>query len=443
MPVLRRPLRERRNVNLEVVTSPTKQQQQERKADSKLHASSHKRASSSSHYSKAKASVRGSRRSRHAHHATANTSELSISSIDEIEAQIKALQEAHQAELEAVKRDFLGLVDIDIDAETDFESLDMFSTPRSSTPVQGYHTSSSSPSSPTLYQDSSFSKDEDSFFEVEDPALALAYQDSSFYSVDGEYEGEEDLQSLHEFLPFLFIAFSDGQYTPTSLKASYGVDFTHIIKIAHPVVGGKFSTIPGSISTSVNRKLGTQTMTLTIPSPSTFSPGHKRTYSIGRKQGRRHARVGFTQRMHTLLTEEQLLAVRDFLSLALPYYVEARPSSKKHSAEQVAVLITAPGSPKRQQQYGSDDYDFDGYGNGYGNNNNSNNIPEKISDHGGAADVISAISCYLSFASETPVDTVLAYIDEEEGLGDEWKDAVSRDEEGAGFVEKVAAQVGL
>ncbi|KAF8336088.1 hypothetical protein F5887DRAFT_891670 [Amanita rubescens] len=200
------------------------------------------------------------------------------------------------------------------------------------------------------------------------------------FTPDTRSSPAQDLQSMHEFLPFLFIAFSNGQYTPASLKASYGIDFTHIVKIAYPSLLS--DDCPGSISTSVNKKTGVQTLTLTIAAP------------------QRHARTGVSQRMFTLLTEEQLLAARDFLSLALPYYLEARPSTMKVSGENVAVLITAPGG-------------------------------------GGAADIISAITCYLSFASETPVETVLAYIDEEECLGDEWKDAISCDEDGVGFVQKV------
>jgi len=101
----------------------------------------------------------------------------------------------------------------------------------------------------------------------------------------------------------------------------------------------------------------------------------------------------------------------------------------KVTSENVAVLITAPGGSK--PAFGVDDMGelgLDGFGRTSDNNG---------SDKGGAADIISAITCYLSFASETPVETVLAYIDEEECLGDEWKDAISRDEDGVGFVQKV------
>ncbi|KAM6502992.1 hypothetical protein JOM56_002969, partial [Amanita muscaria] len=208
-----------------------------------------------------------------------------------------------------------------------------------------------------------------------------------------------DLRSMHEFLPFLFIAFSDGQYHTDSLKVSYGIDFTHIVKLVYPSMSKNDD--PGSISTIVNNTTGVQTLTLTIPPPHSHSRS-------------RHARTGVSQRMFTLLTEEQLLAARDFLSLALPYYLEARPTTKRIASENVAVLVTAPGGS--QPTFGMD-----------------------IVEYGGAADIISAIACYLSFASETPVEMVLSYIDEEDCVGDEWKDAISRDEDGVGFIQMVAA----
>jgi len=229
---------------------------------------------------------------------------------------------------------------------------------------------------------------------------------------------------MHEFLPFLFIAFSDGQYTSESLRASYGVDFTHVLKVAHPSMVTNDN--PGCINADIDPTTGAQTLTLTIPSPHSHSRSSSTSSAYGdilnaspsrrrkAKGGRRHARTGISQRMFTLLTEDQLLAARDFLSLALPYYLEARPTTRKAGAsENVAVLVTAPGGVG---------YDDDGSDKG-----------------GGAADIISAIACYLSFASETPVETVLSYVDEEECLGDEWKDAISRDEDGVGFVQQVAA----
>ncbi|KAF8635055.1 hypothetical protein AX17_004043 [Amanita inopinata Kibby_2008] len=428
MPVLRRPLRERRNVQLKVATSSIKEN------DFKTTSSVIKHS-----YIKAKAPVRGGLRHRHAHsyslgkpapgtrvpyvpQHTASDDEIKV------DAEEEAFEEAGPTPVAAVplSRELDIDVDQDVDLDSELENYDPFSTPRSSlTPIQGYHTPSSNPASPTFLQDV--------FIQDEADPLSLAYQNPSFYTA-----AEEDLQSVHEFLPFLFIAFSDGQYTPASLKASYGIDFTHILKIVYPSMTN--TNDPGCVSSSVNKTTGVQTLTLTIPTSAAYS-NHSSPSRRHGGRGRRHARPGISQRMHTLLTEEQLLAARDFLSLALPYYLEARPTSRKASGENVAVLLTAPGGDR--SGFGMDEYSF---GSEYGFDYSFNafgrvggGFGAGTSDNGGAADIISAVACYLSFASETPADTVLAYINEEEGLGDEWKDAVSRDEDGVGFVQRVAA----
>ncbi|KAF8625462.1 hypothetical protein AX15_005365 [Amanita polypyramis BW_CC] len=421
MPVLRRPLRERRNVQLKVVTSSKDNDIKSTNSQIKHH------------YSKAKAHVRGGRRLRLnndpgklAPGARPAYVPQSIASENEPEAQKRAVTEQVRPKSNAAPAPLSRELNLDLDYDVGLENHDPFSAP---TLIQGYFTPSPDPSSPSFLQDV-FSLPQNGYSEADD--FSLAYKDPSIYST-----GEEDLQSMHEFLPFLFIALSDGQYSPVSLKASYGIDFTHIVKIVYPsLINGD---TPGSISTSVNSKTGVQTLILTISPPHSHSRSSSASSTYGnstnttpphrRVKGRRHARTGVSQRMYTLLTEEQLLTVRDFLSLALPYYLEAKPTTKKVASENVAVLLTAPGSSKAA--YGMDGFGSNGYGyQGHGDDG---------SDKGSAADIISAIACYLSFASETPVDTVLAYIDEEAYLGDEWKDTLSRDEDGAGFVQKVAA----
>ncbi|KAF8700267.1 hypothetical protein AX14_000821 [Amanita brunnescens Koide BX004] len=417
MPVLRRPLRERRDVQLKVVTSPSENDNKPTAKHS---------------YIKTKAPVRGGRRVRLGNGNGSNKStpdaHLSYTTqpiVPKSEPEVpRKAPEQVRPKVNAAPAPLSRELNLDLDYDIELENHDPFST---QTSMQGYFTPSSNPSSPSFLQDVF----NDSYNDA--GSFSLAYEDPSLYAV-----GEEDLQFMHEFLPFLFIAFSDGQYTPASLKASYGIDFTHIVKIAYPSL--LRDDFPGSVSTSVNKKTGVQTLTLTVPSPHSHSRSSSAGSAYGdsintsparrRHKGRRHARTGVSQRMFTLLTEEQLLAVRDFLSLALPYYLEARPNTMKVASENVAVLITAPGGSK--PAYGMDDleeFGLNGFGHtGYGDNG---------SDKGGAADIISAITCYLSFASETPVETVLAYIDEEECLGDEWKDAISRDEDGVGFVQKV------
>jgi len=408
MPVLRRPLRERRNVQLKVATSPL------RGGDRKSTTSSHVQHSNA----KTKAHIRGGRRSRLSLGSTKLASDYLASYVpgcsvndekDKHETPKKAVEHTRPKKSSApapLSRE----LNLDVDDEIELENFD---------PFYGHHFPSSDLASPTFLQDV-FTQDAYPQTDIDDVSYSLADEDPSF-----DATGEEDLQSMHEFLPFLFIAFSDGQYTSDSLKASYGIDFTHIIKIAYPSMASGDN--PGFISADVNNETGAQTLTLTIPSPHSHSRSSSTTSAYGDclnaspsrrkvKGGRRHARTGISQRMFTLLTEEQLLAARDFLSLTLPYYLEARPTTKKLAGENVAVLVTAPGAS----------------GSGYG---------EDSSDKGGAADIISTIACYLSFASETPAEMVLSYIDEEECLADEWKDAISRDDDGVGFVQKVASMV--
>ncbi|KAK2464441.1 hypothetical protein APHAL10511_003589 [Amanita phalloides] len=422
MPVCRRPLRERRDVQLKVVTSPSKEN------DIKSITSQIKHS-----YIKAKAPVRGGRRLRLSNGpgkpspgSRSTYIPQVIASENEIKAPKKTVERG-RPKTNAAPSPLSRELNLDLDYDTELENYDPFST---QTPIQGPLALSSDPSSRNFLQDV-FSLPQDGYSDA--GSFSLAYEDPNLYST-----GEEDLQSMHEFLPFLFIAFSDGQYTPASLKASYGIDFSHIVKIAYPSLIE--NEHPGSIFTSVNKKTGVQTLTLTIPSPHSHSRSSSTGSAYGndlstspsrrRLKGRRHARTGISQRMYTLLTEEQLLSVRDFLSLALPYYLEARPTTKKVVNETVAVLVTAPGSSSLKPVCGMED--LNGFGLDYYG-------CSKYGNDGGAADIISAIACYLSFASETPADMVLAYIDEEECLGDEWKDAVSRDEDGVGYIQQVAA----
>ncbi|KIL63806.1 hypothetical protein M378DRAFT_179105 [Amanita muscaria Koide BX008] len=421
MPVLRRPLRERRNVRLKVATSSYKENEVKSTTSQIKHS-----------YIKAKAPARGGRRSHLSHgqgkqalgaHAP-YLQQCNGSDENEPKQGVEQARPKKSSAPAPLSRE----LNLDLDYDIELENLDPFPT---QSQLFGYHTPSSDPASPT-YLDDVFTQDA-SFHqsEIDEASFSLAYEEPSVYAT-----GEEDLRSMHEFLPFLFIAFSDGQYHTDSLKVSYGIDFTHIVKLVYPSMSKNDD--PGSISTIVNNTTGVQTLTLTIPSPHSHSRSSSTSSIYGdsfkaspsrrrAKGGRRHARTGVSQRMFTLLTEEQLLAARDFLSLALPYYLEARPTTKRIASENVAVLVTAPGGS--QPTFGMDIVEY-GFANGYGDDG---------LDKGGAADIISAIACYLSFASETPVEMVLSYIDEEDCVGDEWKDAISRDEDGVGFIQMVAA----
>lgn len=433
MPVLRRrPLRERRNVQLNVLTSPSKD-------NNDGHKSTTTAATTIKHKAvRAAAAARRSRLgnnngqcklapgSRAPYVPLQHTDELEEASEKKKKREVEQQQPAARLKKNSAAPAPLSW-ELNLDVDDDIELKETYSDPFPSQ-LQHFDGPSNAASTPTFLQDvftTTHQPAADAYHhqdEEEPNSFSFAYEEPIFYAA-----GEEDLRSMHEFLPFLYIAFSDGQYTAESLKASYGVEFTHVLKVAHPSMATDDN--PGCISSDFDPMTGAQTLTLTIPSPHSHSHHHSRSSSTSSaygdmlnaspsrrrvKGGRRHARTGISQRMFTLLTEDQLLAARDFLSLALPYYLEARPTTKKTvPSENVAVLVTAPAG-------------------GYNNNDGSDN-------GGGAADIISAIACYLSFASETPVETVLSYVDEEECLGDEWKDAISRDEDGVGFVQQVAA----
>jgi hypothetical protein len=193
------------------------------------------------------------------------------------------------------------------------------------------------------------------------------------------------LKSLHELIPYLFLAFSEGN--TKSLNTPTASEFTHIVCITRPNSGNK----AGRTELQYDSKCDVHTLDFTVP---LSTP----------KRGRRQARGKGKERDGTLLTKYQLLAARDFLSLALPYYSQAHPIDQDPttSADIVRLLITAP------------------------------------SGEGGAVDIMAVAVCYLAFASGESVETVLKYINQEEVVGDVWKDVIGLGEGGVRFVEKVA-----
>ena len=98
----------------------------------------------------------------------------------------------------------------------------------------------------------------------------------------------------------------------------------------------------------------------------------------------------------TILTPPQLIAVRDFLSQAMPqsYHLPHDPG------KYLPVLILITTSNQR------------------------------------AADAMSVAACYLAFESGQTVHTVLEYINEEEDISGTWRGVVSMD--GIDFVEQIA-----
>jgi hypothetical protein len=186
----------------------------------------------------------------------------------------------------------------------------------------------------------------------------------------------QSLQSLHELLPYLFVSFCTGGHLPTEVITDDGAAFTHIVKIAHETSQRQ----AGLAEIGRDVKRGLHTLVLFIPNSAPQRRGMRGVRNVGK-------------RMTTLLTEYQLLAARDFLSLALPYYSETHPASEVlegpiESADRVRVLITAPA------------------------------------EDGAATDVMSVAVCYITFVSEESAQIVLECIKKEEEVPGTWKDVI-------------------
>lgn len=191
----------------------------------------------------------------------------------------------------------------------------------------------------------------------------------------------EGLSSLHRLVPYIYVGFHD-KHLPPSIVSDDGALFTHIIKITPASETHKYK--PGHCDLQVDLERGLCCLVLTAP-------------------GSVRENAKEEPRKKTVLTKEQLLLARDFMALALPYYAEAHPRADipTTSADNVRVLVTAPEQPAA------------------------------------AADIMSVVACYLTFASEEPAETVVGYIKIEEDVPEVWKGAVAG-REAVGFVAKVA-----
>ncbi|KAF9463527.1 hypothetical protein BDZ94DRAFT_1258462 [Collybia nuda] len=198
----------------------------------------------------------------------------------------------------------------------------------------------------------------------------------------------QGLRSLHKLVPYLYIAFHDGNRLPQSLVADDGTAFTHIIKITHETE----QRVAGTVEVKSDPKRGLHSLVLVVPEVAPHRRGRRRVKNC-------------CERNTSVLTETQILAARDFISLALPYYLEAHPRDDipLASADVARLLITAP-----------------------------------VGD-GAASDVLSVAVCYLAFASEESAETVLDYVNNEEDVSTTWKDVIAEGEGGVDLLNKVAA----
>jgi len=189
-----------------------------------------------------------------------------------------------------------------------------------------------------------------------------------------------NLQSYCELIPFLSVALSDGLFDPFSVPppttSTSAIPFTHFIRVQYstPLLKPGFAWLDHHLKTS------TSVLNLIVPAPK--SPKEQ-----------------------TSLSEHQLLLSRDFLSLALPYYCRSEPptwADELLSADMAHVLITAPPGP------------FLG-----------------SIESSGTADVMSIVTCYLTFASGQEATSVVKCLDDElaafnSGLADVWKGKIKR-----------------
>ena len=206
------------------------------------------------------------------------------------------------------------------------------------------------------------------------------------------------LKSFHTLVDSLSFAFSSGSFAPSTLilPASLNTRITHFVKIIHATNDLR----AGRVRSTYDESSETHTLTLVIPAPTQY-----------RKYAHRI-------RDFTLLSDEQLISSRDFLSLALPYYLEARGQE-----------LPSPISPFTSFSYGF-----------LREQQSRRNDPVHAlitAPEGSAVDVMSVVACYLSFISEKETSTVLSHIDEDvEYVAPEWRGVVGEGE-GADIIERV------
>ncbi|KIK97635.1 hypothetical protein PAXRUDRAFT_135930 [Paxillus rubicundulus Ve08.2h10] len=178
---------------------------------------------------------------------------------------------------------------------------------------------------------------------------------------------------LEEIIHGLFVAFADDDFEAAALRTYEHREFSHIVQVT---LGPEGEVVAGRGEETLRYGIGTQKLRLSCPTE----------------------RSGDGP---TVLSSDQLLAARDFLSLAMPYSNYKLPFMPKSHCD-VKLLVVAPRDR--------------------------------------TVDAISIVVCYLAFASGKPAATVLQYINEVEEFDVVWKgDTLGLD--GMDFVEKVARRM--
>ncbi|KAH7911316.1 hypothetical protein BJ138DRAFT_969690, partial [Hygrophoropsis aurantiaca] len=181
---------------------------------------------------------------------------------------------------------------------------------------------------------------------------------------------------LHELIPGLYLAFSDSH----DASGNGGIDklrtwdekkFTHIIRVSYDVDLFVHGTREQCLTDTNDNSREEEAVHLL------------RLCTTGR--------ADCPAKNHPTLTPIQLLAARDFLSLAMPYTHPDEEYQESHGGDEVQVLIVAP------QDFAA---------------------PTNTTSR---ADILAIAVCYLAFASGNRVETVLQYIQEEEEVNEIWR----------------------
>jgi hypothetical protein len=184
---------------------------------------------------------------------------------------------------------------------------------------------------------------------------------------------QDGLRGLQRLVPGLFVAFNADEGEDDD-DDDGGVDtireprFTHIISLSTRARTAESTTSTTAVYHSVDPN-GVHRLRLIVP-----HPAYCCNYSAPGTRFR--------------LSKSQLLSARDFLSLALPYYVQYRQpiSTRRPAGTDVCVLVTASFA-----------------------------CP---------AEAIAVAACYLSFMSQRSVRQVLDYIDDDDEILGVWKNTV-------------------
>lgn len=212
-----------------------------------------------------------------------------------------------------------------------------------------------------------------------------------------ERETTHTLKSFHTLVDFLSVAFSSGSYTPSTLilPTHLTTRITHFVKIIHATDDLR----AGRVWSTYDESNETHTLTLVIPAPL------------------QHGKYAHRIRDFTLLSDEQLISSRDFLSLALPYYLEARG---QEPPSPISPFTSYSYGFLREQQSKRDDP-----------------VHALVTaPEGSAVDIMSVVACYLSFISEKETGHVLRHIDDDvEYVAPEWRRVVGEGE-GVDIIER-------